>query len=272
MPKNRTGLVFAYDKPTFTAVDAHMLGRIHRHVDALKIGMIPMFSGWAEGPSIGNQVYKIWRSFGKPVVLDLKPWDIRDTVKEAIQALLEPEGVMGATVPAADGMATLEAVTEIAGKLGKMIYVVTVPTNMDDRDSTSCFGAKRSDVVLRFAKMAVNARATGIVCSGLDLDNLRTANLIGDGALEETFIPSIRPAGSAAGDQKNIITPEQAAAMHVTWAVVGRPIYEAPDPVESARLISETLSQRDGRLTCGRLAREPGPRVWGRVSFFYESV
>jgi orotidine-5'-phosphate decarboxylase len=53
--------------------------------------------------------------------------------------------------------------------------------------------------------------------------------------------PGIRPAGAAKGDQARVDTPAAAIAKGADLLVVGRPIYEAKDPVEAAKQIVEEL-------------------------------
>jgi orotidine-5'-phosphate decarboxylase len=49
--------------------------------------------------------------------------------------------------------------------------------------------------------------------------------------------PGIRPAGSASGDQKRIMTPARAIEAGADYLVVGRPIVEAADPKKAAEAI-----------------------------------
>jgi orotidine-5'-phosphate decarboxylase len=55
--------------------------------------------------------------------------------------------------------------------------------------------------------------------------------------------PGIRPAGSATGDQKRIMTPSRAIAAGADYLVVGRPILEAADPKAAAEAIQAEISQ-----------------------------
>ena len=54
--------------------------------------------------------------------------------------------------------------------------------------------------------------------------------------------PGIRPAGSAPGDQKRVMTPRQAIDAGATHLVVGRPIVAAPDPALAARAILSEMA------------------------------
>jgi orotidine-5'-phosphate decarboxylase len=55
--------------------------------------------------------------------------------------------------------------------------------------------------------------------------------------------PGVRPAGSAAGDQKRIMTPARAISAGADYLVVGRPVIEAADPIAAAQAIQAEIVQ-----------------------------
>jgi orotidine-5'-phosphate decarboxylase len=76
------------------------------------------------------------------------------------------------------------------------------------------------------AKMSTDAGVSGIVSSPLELLRLRPKL-----PKETVFVtPGIRPAGSASGDQKRVMTPKEASDSGANFLVIGRPILEAPCP------------------------------------------
>ena len=79
----------------------------------------------------------------------------------------------------------------------------------------------------------------GLVRGGDIAANLR--GIVGGGMALVT--PGIRPAGSAAGDQKRIMTPARAIAAGADYLVVGRPIVEAADPKAAAQAIVDEIAQ-----------------------------
>ena len=91
----------------------------------------------------------------------------------------------------------------------------------------------------------------GFVCSPAEVRLLRTE--LGPEAILVT--PGVRPAGSAAGDQKRIATPAQAIADGADFIVVGRPIRDAADPAAAAardrgsKIAVVTSAPRDGAAT-----------------------
>ena len=90
-------------------------------------------------------------------------------------------------------------------------------------------GPAREQVV-RLAKLTKDSGLAGIVCSGQEIALVRRA-------LGQDFVlmvPGIRPAGSEAGDQKRVMTPQEAMAAGATHLVIGRPITGAKDPAQVA--------------------------------------
>jgi orotidine-5'-phosphate decarboxylase len=79
----------------------------------------------------------------------------------------------------------------------------------------------------------------GLVCSAEEAANLRT--VAGPGMMLVT--PGIRPAGSATGDQKRVMTPTRAIEAGADYLVVGRPVTEAADPRKAADAIVAEIEQ-----------------------------
>jgi orotidine-5'-phosphate decarboxylase len=94
-------------------------------------------------------------------------------------------------------------------------------------------------VVTHLAQQAQSAGLHGVVCSPEEITPLRAA-------LGSAFVlvtPGIRPAGSTTGDQQRIATPAAAIKAGASFLVVGRPIIEAPNPVQAARNILAEMAQ-----------------------------
>ena len=58
------------------------------------------------------------------------------------------------------------------------------------------------------------------------------------------MVPGIRPAGTASGDQKRVMTPGEAVRLGANHLVIGRPITEAADPASAADAIARDLEAR----------------------------
>ncbi|WP_435201372.1 orotidine-5'-phosphate decarboxylase [Qipengyuania sp. 902] len=221
--------------PVYLALDVPRLREgidlaksVKGHVGGIKLGLEFFCAHGAHGVHMIGQL-------GLPIFLDLKLYDIPNTVAAAMQAIhvLEPSIV---TVHASGGRAMLEDAKAAAGEHTKVVGV-TMLTSMDDRDLERT-GIKGSahDHVMRLAELAHDAGLDGIVCSGQEV------KAVHDQWKDGFFVvPGLRPAGSAAGDQKRVVTPRQARDDGASVLVIGRPISRADDPAQAARDIEATL-------------------------------
>ena len=108
---------------------------------------------------------------------------------------------------------------------------------MDERDlARTGIEGSAHDQVMRLAQLANDAGLDGIVCSGQEV------KAVHDQWRDGFFVvPGLRPAGSAVGDQKRVVTPRQARDHGASVLVIGRPISRADDPARAARDIEATL-------------------------------
>ena len=189
----------------------------------------------ASGPSVVKAVMER----GSQVFLDLKFHDIPNTAAHAVRSAASL-GVSMTTIHASGGPVMLEAVAKAARESGQpdlLLLAVTVLTSMDTAQlSATGIGTPAVDQVLRLASLASDTGIGGIVCSPLEIAPVRAA--LG-GALK-IVTPGVRPAWSAAGDQKRVMTPSDALRAGADWLVVGRPVTAAENPAEAyARVIRE---------------------------------
>lgn len=208
-----------------------LAGEVRAHVGALKLGL-EFFT--ANGIAGVKEV-----AGDAPLFLDLKFHDIPNTVAGAIRATAGINAFM-MTVHAAGGMAMLKAAKEAALALPNkpLVVAVTALTSLDQQDMAD-IGAPGSvaDQVKRLAALAQRAGVDGVVCSPHEIAVLR-AQCGGDFKL---VVPGIRPAGSAAGDQKRIMTPKEAVDLGASYLVIGRPITESANPSHAAESIAASL-------------------------------
>ncbi|MBW1858901.1 MAG: orotidine-5'-phosphate decarboxylase [Deltaproteobacteria bacterium] len=155
------------------------------------------------------------------VFIDLKFFDVPETVKLAVKALSD-RGVTFATVHGNDAM--LKAAVEAAQ--GVQILAVTVLTSLDEADMRDLgFRCSVDDLVLSRAKRALEIGCSGVVSSGLEAPMLRE-NL---GTNFLVVVPGIRPVKNV-DDQKRTVDVMQAFQNGADYVVVGRPVRDAPDP------------------------------------------
>ena len=229
MTEKTTRLMVALDVPELeTALT--LVDRLGDQVEWYKVGK-QLFTHY--GPKVLEEL----RTRGRKVFLDMKFHDIPNTVAQAIRSA----ALIGAdiiNVHASGGPAMLAAAAEAGRETGKTVIAVTVLTSMD-AEQLAAIGIQATPAkqVLRLARLTQEAGLPGVVCSALELPMLRREF----GADFLTLVPGIRPAGAAAGDQKRIMTPVQAAAAGASYIIVGRPIVAAPDPAAAAQAVLAEL-------------------------------
>lgn len=186
----------------------------------VKVGSILMT---AEGPALVGELV----GRGLRVFLDLKWHDIPNTVRGAVAAAGEL-GVAMATVHTLGGAAMLAAAAAAASS-GLALVGVTVLTSHDEAEYAATMGrpsVRLLDEAARLARSAMAAGLSGVVCSPLEVDRIRTG--LGLDAL--IVVPGIRRPGDDSGDQSRTATPGEAVRHGATHLVVGRPVLLAQDP------------------------------------------
>jgi len=191
----------------------------------------------ANGP---QGVARVAAASGLPLFLDVKFHDIPNTVAGAIRALLPLKPAI-LNVHAAGGPAMLAAAREAASGAGAgrpWLIAVTVLTSLDDGDLVAVgqHGPVAAQVV-RLARLAQAQGLDGVVCAPQEIAAIRQAC----GGDFKLVVPGIRPAGSAAGDQKRVMGPAEALAAGADCLVIGRPITAAADPAAAAQAIARGI-------------------------------
>lgn len=173
---------------------------------------------------------------GRKVFLDLKLHDIPNTIEKGVGQI----AAIGATFLTVHAYPqTLAAAAKGAEGSSLGILGVSVMTSMDDGDlARAGFGMGVSDLVARRARQTYEAGCKGLICSAADIGHVREA--VGAGLTLVT--PGIRPAGSAVGDQKRVMTPGEAIRAGADHLVIGRPISAAADPRAALRAILDEIA------------------------------
>jgi orotidine-5'-phosphate decarboxylase len=225
-PRDR--LIVALDHSSVEEAQA-MVSRLGDAVTFYKIGYQLAFAG-------GITFARTLTDAGKQVFIDLKLHDIGNTVAQGVKSVAR----LGATFLTVHAYPqTMKAAVDAREK-GLRILAVTVLTSHDDNDMIEAgYSSSVSALVARRAEQARDIGVDGLVCSGEEVGKLR--------AIVNTKLslvtPGIRPAGSAADEQKRIATPAAAIAAGADYLVVGRPIIAAPDPRAAAEAIVAEILQ-----------------------------
>ncbi|KPH64319.1 orotidine 5'-phosphate decarboxylase [Pseudoalteromonas porphyrae] len=200
----------------------------------LKVGK-EMFTYF--GPAFVKELIDL----GFDVFLDLKFHDIPNTVAKAVTAAAKM-GVWMVNVHASGGvemMTKAKQALEQFGDEAPLLIAVTVLTSMDSAELKRLGIDKTpAEQVVYLAKLAKESGLDGVVCSAQEAKQLKSIL----GSDFKLVTPGIRPEGSAAGDQKRIMTPKQAIDDGSDYLVIGRPITQADDPVSVLINVNNSIS------------------------------
>lgn len=216
-------VIIACDFPSAEQTLA-FLDRFTGRKPIVKIGM-ELF--YAAGPDIVRQI----KARGHKIFLDLKLHDIPNTVRRAMAVLsnLDVDLVNLHAAGTAEMMkAALQGLTRPDGTRPLLIAVTQLTsTNQEALEQELLIEKPIDEVVMSYAENAKKAGLDGVVCSPLEAEKVHAR--CGESFL--TVTPGVRFADGDRGDQKRVMTPEQAKEIGSDYIVVGRPITQAQDPV-----------------------------------------
>ncbi len=226
-------LIVALDLPdALSGLD--MARRLGDAVSFYKIGLGMLTGG---GLALARELKD---EMGKRIFLDMKLFDIGNTVEAAVRGLAQQQ-LDFLTVHGDPHV--VRAAQEGKGGSDMKILAVTLLTSLDrdDLDAGLIKPGAVADLVAERAERAFEAGADGVIASPQEAALIRAL----PGATGKLIVtPGVRPEGAEAGDQKRIATPARAIANGADHIVVGRPITQAANPRAAARAIVETLSAR----------------------------
>ncbi|MBA2814436.1 orotidine-5'-phosphate decarboxylase [Candidatus Pantoea persica] len=229
--------------PILVALDYHDLDSALRFVDQIDPASCRLKLGKEMFTLFGPSLVKTLQQRGFEIFLDLKYHDIPNTTAHAVAAAADL-GVWMVNVHASGGARMMNAAREALlpyGKEAPLLIAVTVLTSMDADDLLGLgITLSPAEQAERLAKLTQACGLNGVVCSAHEAARFKQA--IGEDFALVT--PGIRPAGSDAGDQRRIITPQQAQQTGVDYMVIGRPITQSADPAATLAAILTSLRER----------------------------
>lgn len=219
-------LIAALDVPDALA-GLNMAERLGDTVTFYKIGLGMLTGG---GLALANELKQ---EHGKRIFLDMKLFDIGNTVEAAVRGLTQFD--IDLLTVQGDPHVVRAAANAAAGSATK-ILAVTVLTSLDraDLDASLIKPGALPDIVVERCERAFEAGADGVIAAPQEATSIRSLPAA-SGKLIVT--PGVRPAGADKGDQKRVMTPADAIAAGADHIVVGRPIHQAPDPRKAAAAI-----------------------------------
>ena len=192
----------------------------------------------------GMEIVSQLGAFNKKVFLDLKLYDISETVRRATRQICRNGQIALMTVHGS--RAIMAAAVEGRGDSTTKLLGVTVLTSFDEEDLRDLgYPVPLLDLVELRVRKALESGMDGVVCSPRELRRVRA--LAGPNLI--TVVPGVRSAGAAGGDQKRIASPAEAIRDGADYLVVGRQVTRAPDPPRACEDILAQLGQVAGRMS-----------------------
>jgi len=224
-------LIVALDVPNVVQ-GLDLAARLGDSVSFYKIGLGMLTGG---GLALANELKQ---EHGKRIFLDMKFFDIGATVEAAVRGIAQYD--LDFLTVHGDPY-VVQAAREGAAGSDMKILAVTILTSLDrdDLDGACIKDGAIPDLVQERAGKALTAGADGVIASPQEASLIR-ALPEAEGKLIVT--PGVRPVGADLGDQKRVTTPAQAIANGADHVVVGRPVWQAEDPVNAAQDILAELS------------------------------
>lgn len=223
-------LIVALDVPN-ALQGLRLVETLGDEVSFYKIGLGMLTGG---GLALANELTEM----GKRVFLDMKLFDIGQTVENAVIGLSQ-YNLDFLTVHGDPNV--VRAAVAGRGEKDLKILAVTILTSQDrgDLDLALIRDGDISRIVEERARLAFMAGADGVIASPQEAAMIR--------ALPESngkliITPGVRPTGTNTDDQKRVSSPAVAINEGANHIVIGRPIWKAEDPLSAARLIKAELA------------------------------
>ncbi|WP_105283923.1 orotidine-5'-phosphate decarboxylase [Escherichia fergusonii] len=228
------------DSPIVVALDYHNRENALAFVDKIDPRDCRLKVGKEMFTLFGPQFVRELQQRGFDIFLDLKFHDIPNTAAHAVAAAADL-GVWMVNVHASGGARMMTAAREALLPFGKdapLLIAVTVLTSMEASDLADLgVTVSPAQYAERLAGLTQKCGLDGVVCSAQEAVRFKQAF----GEDFKLVTPGIRPKGSAAGDQRRIMTPEQALAAGVDYMVIGRPVTQSEDPAQTLKTINASL-------------------------------
>ncbi|WP_170476724.1 orotidine-5'-phosphate decarboxylase [Ruegeria arenilitoris] len=224
-------LIVALDVPNALQGLA-MAERLGDSVSFYKIGLGMLTGG---GLALANELKQ---DHGKRIFLDMKLFDIGNTVETAVRGLAQFD--LDFLTVHGDPHVVRAAKEGTSGKDLKILAVTILTSlNREDLDASLIKPGDVRELVVERAAKALEAGADGVIASPQEAALIRALPQAKNRLI---VTPGVRPAGTSLGDQKRVATPATAISDGADHIVIGRPIYQAEDPKSAAEAVLNELN------------------------------
>lgn len=227
-------LIFALDVPSLRQA-RELVDKLEGIVSFFKVGL-ELYTG--EGLSVVRE----FTGMGKKIFLDLKYFDVPETVQSAVEAVV-PMGVNFLTVHGNGKI--VRAAVKGRGDAPLKILSVTALTSLDDDDMSDLgLSCSVKELVLYRARKALEAGCDGVITSPAEASSVRALAKEIKGTDKFLIVtPGIRQIDSPRDDHKRYNTPYNAVKNGADFLVIGRPIRNSSDPRRTALAIINEMQE-----------------------------
>jgi orotidine-5'-phosphate decarboxylase len=242
---NNTATSIKSDPKIVVALDFDQISNAEAFVDKLDPKLCRLKVGKEMFTHFGPSFVTLLVNKNYDVFLDLKFHDIPNTVAKACQAAADL-GVWMVNVHASGGPKMMEYARKSLDKYGvnkPLLIAVTVLTSMDQQQLISIgINSTPEQQVLKLAQLTHDCDLDGVVCSAQESKLLKSHFLKPSTVKDFKLVtPGIRPEGSSKGDQIRVMTPKEAMQAGSDYLVIGRPITQSADPLNTIIEINNSI-------------------------------
>ena len=222
------------NNPIFCAIDTSDIDKakelainIKPYVGGLKLGL-EFFT------SCGITGIKQIQELGLPLFIDLKFYDIPNTVTSALKNILEINPQF-TTIHCTGGKKMMTECMKLKNEMGSTTNIigVTMLTSFDDQAIKEIgFNTSVIDTINQVASLANECSLDGLVCSPLEAQELKNSF-----PTLQLIVPGIRNSSEQTNDQKRTLSAKEAIDNGADILVIGRPITEASEPAKAAEAL-----------------------------------
>ena len=227
------------DKKIIVALDLDNINKALKIVKELKKEVYAFKIGHEFFYNFGISGYKKIYNICPRIFLDLKLHDIPNTVQKGLKAISKLKPIF--TTIHISGGDDMQKYSIIKKNKKTNILGVTILTSLDNRQTLKYYKEKNINILVKkFANYAKKNNLSGIVCSPLEINIVRKEV----GKEMTLVVPGIRVEKNSHNkkdDQKRTLTPKQAINLGADFLVIGRPIIESKNPLETIKKINQSI-------------------------------
>ena len=220
------------------ALDTSNIKKVKEIVQKLKSEVYAFKIGYEFFLNHGIKGYNTVRKICPRIFLDLKLHDIPNTTKKGIEAINKLKPLL-TTIHISGGDEMMKA--SLINRKHTKILGVSILTSLDNTQTKKYYNEKKiENLVKKFVKQAKKNKLDGVICSPKEITYIRKE--VGKNFLIITPGIRINNSNKIKDDQKRVLTPAEAISLGANFLVIGRPILQSKNPLNTIREINETIN------------------------------